>query len=90
MRDILDAAGFRTVRCQSHETDMSVGGATGVDGAVAFLLTIGPVASLLRESDADTRSRVAESIRAALLPYADGNRVSLSSATWVVQADARP
>ena len=90
VRDILDAAGFRTVRCQSHETDMSVGGATGVDGAVAFLLTIGPVASLLRESDADTRSRVAESIRAALLPYADGNRVSLSSATWVVQADARP
>ena len=90
VRAILDAAGFRTVRCQSHETDMSVGGATGVDGAVAFLLTIGPVASLLRESDADTRSRVAESIRAALLPYADGNRVSLSSATWVVQADARP
>ena len=32
VRDILDAAGFRNVRCQPHETDMSVGGATGVDG----------------------------------------------------------
>lgn len=88
VRDILDAAGFRNVRCQSHETNISVGGATGVEGAVAFLLAIGPVAALLREADADTRSRVAESIRAALLPYADGNRVSLPSATWVVQADA--
>ena len=90
VRDILDAAGFRNVRCQSHETHMSVGGATGVDGAVDFLLTIGPVAALLRESDADTRGRVAEAIRTALLPYVDGNSVSLSSATWVVQADLQP
>lgn len=90
MRDILDAAGFRNVRCQSHETDISVGGATGVEGAVAFLLAIGPVAALLRESDAGTRSRVAEAIRAALLPYAAGDNVYLSSATWVVQADVLP
>ncbi len=87
IRTLLDSAGFRNVRCQSHKTPISVGGASGVDGAVAFLLDIGPVASLLREADAETRSRVAEAIRAALLPYADGPRVHLSSATWVVQAD---
>lgn len=90
VRAILDSAGFRNVRCQPHETNISVGGATGVDGAVAFLLAIGPVASLLRESDAETRSRVAEAIRSALLPYADGDSVYLSSATWVVQADVLP
>ena len=90
VRAILDSAGFRNVGCQPHETDISVGGATGVDGAVAFLLAIGPVASLLRESDAETRSRVAEAIRSALLPYADGDSVYLSSATWVVQADVLP
>ena len=88
VRSILDSAGFRNVRCQPHETNISVGGATGVDGAVAFLLAIGPVASLLRESNTETRSRVAEAIHTALLPYADGNSVYLSSATWVVQADA--
>ena len=90
VRAILDSAGFRDVRCQPHETNISVGGATGVDGAVAFLLAIGPVASLLRESDTETRSRVAEAIRSALLPYADGDSVYLSSATWVVQADVLP
>ena len=90
VRVILDSAGFRNVRCQSHETNISVGGATGVDGAVAFLLAIGPVAALLRESDAETRSRVAEAIRAALLPYADGDSVYLSGATWVVQANVLP
>ena len=88
VRSILDSAGFRNVRSQPHETNISVGGATGVDGAVAFLLAIGPVASLLRESNTETRSRVAEAIHTALLPYADGNSVYLSSATWVVQADA--
>ena len=90
VRTILDSAGFHNVRCQSHETNISVGGATGVEGAVSFLLAIGPVASLLRESDAETRSRVAEAIRSALLPYADGDSVYLSGATWVVQADTRP
>ncbi len=88
VRGILDSAGFRNVRCQPHETNISVGGATGVDGAVAFLLAIGPVASLLRESDAETRRSVAEAIHTALLPYVDGNSVYLSSATWIVQADA--
>ncbi len=88
VRGILDSAGFRNVRCQPHTTNISVGGATGIDGAVSFLLAIGPVASLLRESDAETRSRVAEAIHTALLPYVDGDSVYLSSATWVVQADA--
>ncbi len=90
VRALLGSAGFRNVRCQPHETNISVGGATGVDGAVAFLLAIGPVASLLRESDAETRSRVAEAIHTALLPYADGDSVYLSSATWIIQANVLP
>ena len=89
VRGILESAGFRNVNCQPYETDMSLGGAAGVEGAVAFLLAIGPVAALLRESDDATRTRVAEAVRAALAPHVDGSNVNLPSATWIVQAQAR-
>ena len=88
VHDILESAGFRDVTLQSYETDMSLGGATGIEGAVEFLLAIGPVASLLRESDEATRTRVAGAIHKALAPHEDGNSVNLPSATWIVQAQA--
>ena len=88
VRDILESAGFRDVNLQSYETDMSLGGETGVEGAVKFLLAIGPVASLLRESDEATRTRVADAIRKALAPHEDGDSVNLHSAAWIVQARA--
>ena len=88
VRDILESAGFRDVNLQSYETDMNLGGATGIEGAVEFLLAIGPVATLLRESDEATRTRVADAIRKALAPYEEGDSVNLHSATWIVQARA--
>jgi len=88
VRDILESAGFRDVNLQSYETDMDLGGATGIEGAVEFLLAIGPVATLLRESDEATRTRVADAIRKALAPYEEGDSVNLHSATWIVQARA--
>ncbi len=86
VHDILESASFRDVTLQSYETDMSLGGAAGIEGAVEFLLAIGPVASLLRESDEATRTRVAGAIHKALAPHEDGNSVNLHSATWIVQA----
>ena len=88
VRGILGSAGFQDVTFQPHETDVSLGGAAGVDGAVKFLLAIGPVAALLRESDDTTRTRVADAIRETLTPIADGDHVNLPSATWIVQARA--
>ena len=90
VRGILESAGFRDVNLQPYETDVSLGGATGIAGAIEFLLAIGPVAALLRESDDTTRTRVAEAIRAALAPHIDGNHVNLPSATWIVRASVSP
>ena len=88
VRGILESAGFQDVTFQSHETDIGLGGATGVEGAVEFLMAIGPVAALVRESDQNTRASVADAIRETLTPIADGDHVNLPSATWIVQARA--
>jgi SAM-dependent methyltransferase len=83
---ILTEGGFKDIHCESYETSVSLGGATNVDEAVEFVLEIGPIALLLREADSQIRMRVAEAIRAALIPYASQGQVSLGGATWIVHA----
>ncbi len=86
VRRILEAAGFRDVRCEAHETELSLGGATNVDEGVEFLLEIGPIATLLREAEAPLRARVAQAIREALAPHVRQDAVSLHGETWIVFA----
>src|SRR5581483_2213512 len=86
VRQILEAAGFTAVHCESHEAELNMGGATTVDEAVEFSLEIGPVARLLADNPAGTRTRVAQSIREALTPYAGSEGVRLPGAVWVVRA----
>lgn len=86
VRRILQGAGFRDIQCEFYETPISIGGATNVDEAVAFMLEIGPIAVLLREAETLVRARVIEAIRAALIPYAGHDQVSLGGAAWIVLA----
>ena len=83
---ILTEGGFKDIHCEPYETSISLGGATNVDEAVDFILEIGPIAMLLREADPQVRVRVSEAIRAALIPYASHNQVSLGGAIWIVHA----
>ena len=61
------------------EHELLVGGASDLDGAVSFAADSGSVRSVLGNVDDDTRRRAAESIRAALAPYAvrDGVRLAV-------------
>lgn len=88
VRGILEAAGFRDVDFHPHVEAMNIGGAHGLEGAVEFLMTIGPVASLLRDAQPETRERVADALRETLTPYVDGDTVPLDGATWIVHARA--
>jgi SAM-dependent methyltransferase len=88
LRLILTNAGFTDVSLETHQTALSLGGATTVEEAADFSLEIGPVGMLLRTADADTRTRVASSIRGALRPYAGPNGVRLTGTTWIVCARA--
>jgi len=87
LRDILSGAGFADASIAPHETDLVVGGGQDLDGTVDFLLQMGPLAAALRASDADLRSHVADAVREAIAPFADGaGGVRLASATWIVTA----
>lgn len=88
VRHILTTAGFTDVSLETHQAALSLGGAATVDEATEFTLEIGPVAVLLRTVDAETRTRVAHAIRAALLPYAGPDGVRLNGTTWIVSARA--
>lgn len=90
LRHILTTAGFSDVVLDTHQTALSLGGATTVEEAAEFSLDIGPVGTLLRTADADTRARVASSIREALRPYAGPNGVRLTGAAWIVFAHPKP
>lgn len=89
VRRILEGAGFAGVSLASHDTDIAVGGGRDLDGTVDFLLQMGPLAAALRESDPALRGRVADAVREAVSPHADGTGgVRLASATWIVTAHA--
>jgi SAM-dependent methyltransferase len=86
VRHILEAGGFKDVSCETHEAQLSLGGATSVDEAVEFMLEIGVIERLLQDADASVRARVAEAIREALTPYVSRDGVSLSGTAWLVLA----
>lgn len=88
LRHILTHAGFTDVDLETHQTALSLGGAATVDEAADFSLEIGPVGTLLRTADAETRAHVASAIREALRPYAGPNGVRLNGTMWIVFARA--
>ena len=89
VRHILTHAGFTDISLETYETALSLGGAATVDEATDFSLEIGPVGTLLRTADAETRARVASSIRKAFGPYAGPNGVRLSGTMWIVFARSK-
>jgi SAM-dependent methyltransferase len=88
VRHILTSTGFTDVILDTHQTALSLGGATSVEEATAFSLEIGPVATLLRTAEGAAQERVAHSIRDALLPYAGKDGVQLTGTMWIVSARA--
>lgn len=86
VRRILVAGGFTDVSLETYEAQLSLGGATSVDEAVELTLEIGPIAMLLRDADPSVRTRVAQAIREALIPYASRDGVSLGGTAWIVSA----
>ena len=86
VRQVLGAAGFVAVRCEPYEEELRIGDAATVEEAVEFSLDIGPASRLLADTPADTRTRVAQSVREALTPYASSEGVRLPGAVWIVQA----
>jgi SAM-dependent methyltransferase len=86
VRGVLERAGFVDVTFEDVRRTLAVGGGAGFDATVEFLLQMGPVGHLLRDSDPGLTPRVAAAVRDALAPYAGASGVHMASASWLVTA----
>ena len=86
VKTTLEAAGFVDIRIDALCRDVSVGGATGLDGAVSFMLRLCPASAALAETSADVQRAVRDAVYAAMEPYTVSDEVRMPSATWVVTA----
>jgi SAM-dependent methyltransferase len=86
VRRILEGAGFADVAFEPHARKLTVGAGRDLDGAVEFLLQLGPAAAALREASQEARARVRPAVRDSLVPYWTDGGASMDSASWIVTA----
>jgi SAM-dependent methyltransferase len=91
VRAILSGAGFRNLEFESHERELTVGGGLSLDGAVDFLLQLGPLGAALREAGDAAETllpKVREAVRRAVEPHSGDDGIHMDSASWIVTASA--
>jgi SAM-dependent methyltransferase len=86
VRRILESAGFSDIRLEPVDPSFDLADGHGVDRAVETALGIGPASRALDGQPPELRVAAAESVRAALEPYQQGERVPLRGAIWLVSA----
>jgi hypothetical protein len=84
VRAILETAGFREVKIQAHDENVSSG---DLEAMLTVLLKVGPLGKIVRENPG-LRATAEPRVRAALAAKDDGGRVALNAATWVITARA--
>ncbi len=83
---LLREAGFDSIEIDPFDTTMNMGSGADIEDSIDFITKIGPLTKLLLEADADTITKVKDSIRAALKPFQTSTGVSLGAAVWLVRA----
>lgn len=89
---ILEAAGFRTITCDSLDRALILG--RSADGsareaaasAAGLAVDLGPVSRLLRERDPALREIARAELTETFLRYAEAGAVSLGAACWLISA----
>ncbi|ANM31147.1 hypothetical protein ABI59_18575 [Acidobacteria bacterium Mor1] len=82
---MLERAGFAAGTAEPLTGEMAIGGSGGLDGAVEFLLDIGPGAAA-REAGPETQRAFADDLRQTLSPFIRDGEVQLGYAAWLVHA----
>ena len=88
VRRILAAAGFQDTALEPVDLKLDLASGGGLDAAVAYTLDIGATSRVLDGASDALRAAVAGAVRDALAPYAEGPRVPLPAAIWIVTATA--
>ena len=86
VRRILTDGGFTKITIDAHEQVLSIGGRSGVDAAVEFLVQMGPTGGALRQAGPAAEPRVRAAVKEAIAPFHGADGVKMASATWLVLA----
>ncbi|HYL33072.1 MAG TPA: class I SAM-dependent methyltransferase [Stellaceae bacterium] len=84
--EIITAAGWAPPRFEKLDMDLDIAAGRGLDEAVVQSIQIGAVNSWLRNQPAEIVLAAVASIREALAPYADGAKVRLPGAMWLISS----
>jgi SAM-dependent methyltransferase len=82
---VLTGAGFARVAVTPFDAAVVLSD-EGLDAAVRFATTAGPMSRLLRDVPDEARARVVGELETTLRPFLRGRRVALGGATWLVHA----
>lgn len=86
VRGILEGAGFDEIGMEAVAVSLDIGIGRGLDSAVQTVTGMGPASRALQGQPPTLQAAAAESIRAALRRYLDGDVVALPGAIWIVTA----
>lgn len=86
VRSILSSAGFGDIGLEAVDLTLDIAIGRGLDAAVEASTGMGPASRALQGQPPEIRAEAAESIRAALRQYQNGNAVALTGAIWIVTA----
>jgi SAM-dependent methyltransferase len=84
VREILIGAGFEAIDIAAHDERLVLG--SGLEDAVEFSLSNGPLSRLMSDATPEQRTRATEMVREALAPHAREGGVALGGAAWRVMA----
>ncbi len=85
---ILSEAGFSDIAMEPHDLSLDLAIGRGLDAAAEGALEIGPANRALDGHPDDVRAAAKASVREALAPFAQGQKVHLGAAIWIVTARA--
>lgn len=84
--DVLGATGWSDVAAERRRRRMPVGGAGGIDEAMAFLLSTSAGRALFADAAPDAAEQARKAIREALEPHLTATAVELEGVAWSVTA----
>ncbi|MDQ8731850.1 methyltransferase domain-containing protein [Bradyrhizobium sp. LHD-71] len=86
VRRILGEAGFSAIALERQDLSLDVAAGRGLDAAVKTAVQMGPASRALDGQPAEAIAAATETIRVALAPFLQDNRVSLGGSIWIVTA----
>jgi ubiquinone/menaquinone biosynthesis C-methylase UbiE len=86
VRRLLEEAGFGAIAFERHDLSLDVAASRGLDVAVKTAAEMGPASRALEGHPPETIAAATVSIRTALAPFVQGDKVPLGGSIWIVTA----